>query len=351
MIRKGGLALLLGATCMVAGGASAFAQDASADLTAIPPVPQAYKPKKTAWGEPDLSGLWPIDHLNQTPFQRTEAQGNRYYLTDEEYAARQKQIDAAAGRYEKEAEDNKLGMGAWMEAGKANRRTSFLIDPANGRLPAKTAEGERRSKLMHSSYRPNQDFDWTSDFDSWDRCISRGLPASMFTINYNNGIRLWQAPGLVAIQLEMVHETRIIPTDGRPGIPRQVNQWLGESRGHWENGNTLVVETANFKPGPSATNVGTWGSPPWNDTPVSTEARMTERFTMTGPDTIVYDVTWNDPTVFSAPWTARLDWRRKSDYQMFEYACSEGNVQIRGYISSSRAQRAKDAAKQGAQAQ
>jgi hypothetical protein len=344
MIRRGGLALLLGAACMLAGGASALAQDAPADLTAIPPVPTSYKPKKTAWGEPDLSGLWPIDHLNMTPFQRTEAQGNRYWLTDEEYAARQKQIDAAAGRYDQEAKDNKLGMGAWLEAGKANRRTSFLIDPPNGRLPAKTAEGERRSKLMRSSYRPNQDYDWTTDFDSWDRCITRGLPASMFTINYNNGIRLWQAPGLVAIQLEMVHETRIIPTDGRPGVPRQIHNWLGESRGHWENGNTLVVETTNFKPGPSATNVGTWGSPPWNDTPVSTEAKMTERFTMTGPDTIVYEVTWNDPTIFTRPWTARLDWRRKSDYQFFEYACWEGDVQIRGYISSSRAQRAKEQA-------
>jgi hypothetical protein len=95
MIRKGGLALLLGAACMLAG-ASALAQDAPADLTAIPPVPKSYKPKLTAWGEPDLSGLWPIDHLNQTPFQRTEAQGNRYWLTDEEYAAREKQIDAAS---------------------------------------------------------------------------------------------------------------------------------------------------------------------------------------------------------------------------------------------------------------
>ena len=351
MIRRGGLVLLLGAACMLAGGPAALAQDTPKDLAAIPPVPKSYKPKKTAWGEPDLSGLWPIDHLNMTPFQRTEAQGNRYWLTVEEYAARQKQIDAAAGRYDQEAKDNKLGMGAWLEAGKANRRTSFLIDPPNGRLPAKTAEGERRSKLMRSSYRPNQDFDWTTDFDSWDRCITRGLPASMFTINYNNGIRLWQAPGLVAIQLEMVHETRIIPTDGHPGIPTQVHNWLGESRGHWENGNTLVVETTNFKPGPSATNVGTWGSPPWNDTPVSTDAKMTERFTMTGPDTIVYEVTWNDPTIFTAPWTARLDWRRDNNYKFFEYACWEGDVQIRGYISSSRAQRAKDAAKQGAKAQ
>ncbi len=332
--RSASLALAL---CMVLPGPQALAQEQ--DLVTVPPVPTDYRPKKTAWGEPDLSGLWPIDHLNFTPFQRTPEQANRYLLTDEEFAARKAVIAQRQEQYAKEDEDGKMGMGHWVEAGDANRRTSFLIAPANGRLPSKTAEGERRSALMRSSYRQGQTFDWTTDFDSWDRCISRGLPASMFTINYNNGIRLWQAPGLVAIQLEMVHETRIIPTDGRPGIPHQIGQWLGESRGHWENGNTLVVETTNFAPGPSATNVGTWGSPPANDTPVSTDAKMTERFTMTGPDTIIYEVTWNDPVVFTAPWTARLDWKRDSSYQFFEYACHEGNVQIRGYISSSRAER------------
>src|SRR5690606_39283432 len=95
-----------------------------------------------------------------------------------------------------------------------------------------------------------------------------------------------------------------------------------------------------FKPGPSATNVGTWGSPQQNDTPVSTDAKMVERFTMTGPDTITYDVTWNDPVVFTAPWSARLDWQRDDDYQFYEYACHEGNVQIRNYITASRAERA-----------
>ncbi|KPL68664.1 hypothetical protein SZ64_11465 [Erythrobacter sp. SG61-1L] len=332
--------VLASAAAMAAFGAAASAGAEEQDLVTIPAVPKDYKPKTTPWGDPDLRGSWPIDHLNATPFQRTPEQGNRYYLTDEEFAQRNARMTAMAGGYDKEIETNTLGMGAWMEVGTANRRTSFLIDPANGRLPAKTAEGERRSKLMRSSYRQGQTFDWVTDFDSWDRCITRGLPASMFTINYNNGIRLWQAPGLVAIQLEMVHETRIVYTDGRPAISPKIGNWMGESRGHWEDGNTLVVETTNFTPGPSATNVGTWGAPPENDTPVSTEAKMTERFTMTGPNTIVYDVTWNDPTIFTAPWSARLDWRRNDDYQFYEYACHEGNVQVRGYISSSRAERA-----------
>jgi hypothetical protein len=271
-------------------------------------------------------------------------------LTDEEYAAREKQIGATATRYDSEQKSGKLGMGAWMEPGKPNRLTSMVIDPPNGRIPELTTEGKRLSSLMKSDDLPGQTFDWVDDFDSWDRCITRGMPASMFTINYNNGIRLWQAPGLVAIQLEMVHETRIIPTDGKPGVPAQIQNWLGESRGHWENGNTLVVTTTNFKPGPSATNVGTWGAPPGNVTPVSTSAVMTERFTMTGPDTVTYEVTWNDPVVFTAPWTARLPWQRNDKYEFFEYACHEGNVQVRNFITASRAKRAQEKAQAQAQA-
>jgi hypothetical protein len=137
----------------------------------------------------------------------------------------------------------------------------------------------------------------------------------------------------------MVHETRIIPTDGRPPIPSQIGNWMGESRGHWEDGNTLVVETTNFNGLASPVNVGTWGSPPGNNTPQSTEARLVERFIMTGHDAITYEATYSDPVVYTAPWTVRLDWQRNDAYNIFEYACHEGDVQIRGYITSSRAQR------------
>jgi hypothetical protein len=333
------------------GPPEVFEPDVLAKLETIPPVPTDYKPKLTAWGEPDLRGGWPVDHLNGFRFERLPNQGKRYWMSDKEFAQREQMAERQAGGYQRELDTNTLGMGAWVEAGDANSRTSMLIDPPDGRLPAKTEEGTRRSNLMRSSYRPNQTFDSPADFDSWDRCITRGLPASMFTINYNNGIRLWQSPGVVAIQLEMVHETRIIYTDGRPSIAPAIHNWMGESRGHWEGGNTLVVETSNFLPGPSATNVGTTGSPFANDTPVDYGAKMTERFTMTGPDTIVYEVTWNDPVIFTAPWTARLDWRRKDDYQFFEYACHEGNVQLRGYVNSSRAQRKQEAEAAAAKAQ
>jgi hypothetical protein len=324
------------------GASSAVAQ--SDDLTVLPAVPTDYQPKKTAWNEPDFRGGWPIDYLNGTPMQRDPAQGNRVFLTDEEFAARSQKIDSAASRYENEDQGDKLGQGHWVEMGEPNRRTSLLVSPPNGRLPDMTAEGKRLSALMRSSWRKEQTFDWVTDFDTWDRCITRGMPASMLPMQYNNGIRIFQSPGLVAIQLEMIHEVRIIPTDGRAALPTQIHNWMGESRGHWENGNTLVIETTNMRPGPSATNIVTTGSPPENDTPISTQAHIVERLTMTGPDKIVYEVTYTDPVVFTAPWTVRLDWQRKDDYEMFEYACHEGNVQVRNYISASRAQRERQAA-------
>ena len=161
----------------------------------------------------------------------------------------------------------------------------------------------------------------------------------MMPMMYNNGLRIFQSPGLVAMQLEMIHEVRLIPTDGLAPLPRQIGHWMGESRGHWENGNTLVIETSNFRSGPSATSVVTSGSPPFNDSPVSAEAHLVERLTMTGPDSIVYEMTYNDPVIWTQPWGARTDWVRDDDYGMFEYACHEGNVQIRNYITASRAAR------------
>jgi hypothetical protein len=337
-----GTAMLALLAAQPLGLAAASAQAPGADLTAVPPVPKIYQPKKTAWGDPDFRGGWPIDHLNGTPMQRDARQGNRMFLSDAEFAERTQKIDAAASRYNKEESGDKLGQGHWVEMGEASRRTSLLIAPADGRLPAMTPEGKRHSALMRSSWRKGQTFDWTDDFDSWDRCISRGMPASMLPMQYNNGIRIYQAPGLVAIQLEMIHEVRIIPVDGRAPISSRIRNWMGESRGHWENGNTLVVETTNLNDGPSATSIVTTGSPPENDTPISDKARIVERFTMTGQNSVVYEMTYTDPVVFTAPWTVRLDWRRNDQYGMFEYACHEGSVQLRNYISASRATRAKE---------
>lgn len=336
-IRRCVLTPLLGAAAASLSFGAVAAQDE--DLAVLPPVVKDYSPARTSWGDPDFRGSWPIDHLNGLPFQRAEEQGNRVLLTDEEFAERRGRVEGLAQRYESEDSRDAIGQGHWVEMGEPSRRTSLLVQPANGRLPEMTEEGRRRSASMRSSWRRGQEFDNWTDFDSWDRCITRGLPASMMPMMYNNGIRIFQAPGLVAIQLEMIHEVRIVSL-GEEAVQAPVGgNWMGQSRGHWEGDSTLVIETTGFRPGPSATNIVTSGSPPENDTPISDQASLTERLTMTGPDTIVYESTWADPVIFTEPWGTRLEWQRADDYEMFEYACHEGNVQIRNYITASRSSR------------
>jgi len=339
------LALGAATAWLALGLTTASAQQAQApvDLTVLPPVPHDYQPKKTSWGEPDFRGMWPIDHLGGLPLQRTVEQGNRVFLNDEEYAVREARMERSRNAAAAETKANKLGMGNWVEMTGAGRRTSLLIDPPNGRLPELTAEGKRRRDIGRSSWVKGQTFDWVTDFDSWDRCITRGFPASMLPFRYNNGIRIFQSPGVVVIDLEMIHDSRIIPTDGRTAVPVKLTNWMGESRGHWE-GNTLVIETSNIRTGAAPLNMATIGAPPNNVIPMSPQAHVVERLTMTGPDSLIYEMTYSDPVIWTAPYTVRLNWQRNNDYKFFEYACHEGNVQIRNYITASRAQRAKDAA-------
>ena len=315
-----------------------------ADLTKFPPLPN-YAPKKTSWGDPDLRGTWPIDALGGLPMQRTPEQGNRVFLNQEEYAAREKQLDRIRAAADAEDKAGKLGMGHWLEETGAGARTSLLVAPANGRLPELTDWAKKMRDVGRSSWVRGQVYDWVPDFDSWDRCVTRGFPASMMPFRYNNGIQILQAPGYVIVSLEMIHDARIIPLDGRPGLPSANKSWMGVSRGHWE-GNTLVVETDNIKPGAAPINAATIGGPQpaYNTIPMSEQAHVTERFTLAGPNTLVYEMTLNDPKVWTAPWTVREDIPRNETYGMFEYACHEGDEQVRNYIVASRAQRVKDAA-------
>ena len=297
----------------------------------------------TAWGEPDIQGMWPVGHLTGVPLQRPAQFGERRALNDEEYAAREAQYTGRQGAYDAEIKTNKMGMGHWVEWGKINRLTSLIIDPPNGQLPALTAEGERRRALMHSGWM-SIPFDRPTDFDNWDRCITRGLPASMLPAYYNNGVEIMQSPGYVAIRLEMIHETRIIPTGGQPPVDDGAKAWFGFSHGHWE-GNTLVVETTNFNGQGSSTNIHTIASPPFNNTPISTDYVLTEGFTRTGPDTLTYQATVHDPVIWTADWTVELPWVRDEKYEFFEYACHEDNSIVRNYIETSRYERAHQAAK------
>lgn len=307
----------------------------SAPQTAVAQQPAGskagWKHPMTPWGEPDLQGMWPLNHLISTPFQRPERFGERRFLTDEEFAAAQKSAEARNTRFES-------GAIPQADSGGATRLTSLMSDPPNGRFPALTAKGKELYDKMRGSYKPGQTvFDSPEDFDSWDRCITRGLPVSMLTRNYNVGIRIMQSPGYVVILLEMAHEARIIPTGGRPALDPSIKQWLGESRGRWE-GNTLVVETTNFNGKPAMTNAGVPGSPPL--TPATENMRFMERFTRTANDTIEYKMTVVDPDVLTSSWSAEFPMKLDNKYEMFEYACHEGNTAIRNYIETSRFERA-----------
>lgn len=331
----------------------AVAQDAPADLTVLQPVPTDYDPPRTSWGAPDLRGTYPIDNIASIPMQRPAQFGDRFYLTDEEYNARLEQASGSDERYAAEDEAGTIGFGHWVESDASGRRTSLLVSPADGQLPEMTEWAQQMYESGRSSWTPNTFFDWVDDFDTWDRCVTRGFPASMFPFRYNNGIRIHQAPGNVVISLEMIHDARVIPIVANRAEaqamrwPEEVRAWMGQSIGWWD-GNTLVIETTNIEHGDSATedvyargpsplNMATMGVPPFNTIPTSPQANVVERLTMTGPDSIVYELTYSDPQVYTAPWTARLDWTRNEEYEFFEYACHEGNVQIRNYITAAAA--------------
>lgn len=340
---------------LTALGSAAFGQQAVADPTVLQPIPNDFTPKKTAWGDPDFTGTWPIDNIASISFSRRDNYGNRFYLTQSELDDRAKQAEGSKARYEEEDRQGKIGMGHWVESDASGSQTAFLVDPADGKLPAFTEFGQEQYKAGRSSWVSGQNYDWISDFDTWDRCVTRGFPASMFPFRYNNGIRVNQGPGFVVIDLEMIHDSRVIQVVSKAKWaelqktrwPASVRTWMGQSLGYWEDKNTLVIETTNIKDGgsvagdgysrgPSPLNMATMGVPPNNTIPTSDQAKVVERITMTGPDSIVYEATYSDPVVFTKPWTARLPWTRDENYGFFEYACHEGNVQVRNYINSSR---------------
>jgi hypothetical protein len=333
--------------------AAAPAQSVPADPTVLPAVPANYS-AKTEWGDPDLRATYTLDMINNghIPFQRPDEFGTRVWLSDAEFATRLDAARKSDAAYSVENSRGTKGLVAWMRAEPFARRTSMLVSPPDGKLPLLLPEAEALRKAGRSSWVQGQAYDWLDDFDTWDRCITRGFPASMLPFRYNNGIRVFQAPGYVVIHFEMLGD-RIIPLRGRSHWPQAVKSWMGDSLGHWE-GNTLVVETTNINTGDGAThdvwqraasplNVATQGVPANNAIPVSAQARVVERFTRTGPGALVYELTYSDPQVFTAPWTARITWTRDDAYEFFEYACNEGNQAIRNNILATRADRRKAA--------
>ena len=334
--------------------APAPAQERPADLTELPPVPTDYTPEKTAWGDWDFSATYQIEFMNagRILFQRPPAYGNRVWVDDEEFARRLAAAERSDSNYSPEGQGinypGSKGLAEWMRTSPFGKRTSLLVSPADGQLPALTAKGQRQFEEGRTGWVPGQEYDWVTDFDTWDRCITRGFPASIFPNRYNNGIRVFQSPGYIVIQMEMLG-LRIIPIGNTPDWPAEVEQWMGHSRARWE-GKTLVIETANIQSGDAVSRdpnrrsaapvqVTMVGGAPFNTIPMSDKTRIVERLTMTGPNTLMHELTYSDPETFTAPWSTRIEWVGDDDYQFYEYACHEGNDAIRGYISSSRAKR------------
>jgi hypothetical protein len=306
---------------------------AIASLAVAPALGQTkknYTPPKTPWGDPDLQGLWP-GSLN-IPLQRPESFGERNTLTDAELAARDK------------AETERVENGHWIEYYPATRQASLIVDPKNGRLPPMTPEAAKRNREMRDGLGPpslagveKRANSW-EDFDLWGRCITKGLIGSMIPGNlYNKGNRILQAPGYFIIQNEMVHETRVVPLDGRPHAGSGIRTYMGDGRGHWE-GNTLVVETTNFKPGIAMNGI--------NFALLTDQLRIVERFARTAPDELSYEATVEDPGTWTRPWTMHVPFRLDPTYQLYEYACHEANYGLSDILKGAREQEKKAAAKQ-----
>src|SRR5579863_9804646 len=289
---------------------------------------------KTAWGDPDLQGLWPATDMINVPMQRPANFGTRAVLTKEEYEVREQaaQRTAAADKVEYVPENASFGINPpsyWLEHGKPNYQASLVVDPPDGRTPPLTAEALKLAAARRESTRGHNNDTW-EDQSFYDRCISRGVMGSILPVIYNNGNQILQAPGYVMIRYEMIHETRIIPLDGRPHVDAGVRSYMGDPRGHWE-GNTLVVETTNLVGNTNGIGLNGGG------TPHSDALRLVERFTRVGPDTIEYRATIDDPKTWTQPWTVAFPLKRDTKFQLYEYACHEGNYAMTDILSGARA--------------
>lgn len=299
---------------------------------AKPAATKNYAPPKLPWGDPDLQGEWPA--FANIPMQRPASFGTRAYLTDEEFAQRQKQAQRQSESDSEEFAPSAAGEATinppsyWVEHGKPDHQASLVVDPPDGRIPPLTPAGQKFVKSLRGGLGPGSHFpdkvDSWEDFDIYSRCITRGLVSSMLPTLYNFGNQIMQAPGYVVIRNEMIHETRVIPLDGRPHVGTDLKTYMGDSRGHWE-GNTLVVETTNFNDKTGA------GGAYFTDA-----AKLIERFTRTGPEDLSYDLTISDPGTWTKPFTIHMPYHLDNSYVVYEYACHEGNYMMLDALTGAR---------------
>jgi hypothetical protein len=312
------------------------AQSAMAQAAKSSPATKSWTQQETPWGEPDLQGTWTSDDCIGTPLNRPANVGEKLYYTEEELAQRQSQLARQRQNDLKEtvAPDQRVGTGPPSHWGERARRpckqTSLVVDPPNGRTPDLLPEAKARP-IPEGAGNNNPKADSWEDFSYYIRCISRGVTGSIFPVIYGNGQQIVQAPGYVTILQEMVHEARVIPTDGRPHANPNIRSYMGDARGHWE-GNTLVVETTNFLA--NRTGIGANGG----GTPTSDALKLVERYTRVSPEEMRYEVTIDDPKTYTRPFKVAFPLTQEPGYRNFEYACHEGNYAMFDSLSGARAQ-------------
>jgi hypothetical protein len=301
--------------------ASASAAICQTRVATTPKTPGAWVQPRTPWGDPDLQEIWSTEDLRDIPYERPDEFAGRLLLNDEEFAAREARAKSDQAR-------NPTGF-ANASKTRTFRQTSLIVD-ADGKYPRLTPEALRRFRITDIGTYGEGPFLGPEDLNLYDRCITRGVVGSLLPVAYGNGLRLFQTPSAVIINYEMVHETRVIPLDGRPHVGPRIRMYMGDARGRWE-GATLVVETSNFT---NKTSVGRNGYGPHN----SEALRLVERFTRVSKEQIDYEVTVTDPETWTRPFRMAFPLSTHEGYRLFPYECHEGNRMIEQALSGARAE-------------
>jgi hypothetical protein len=291
-----------------------------AETTAAKVKDPSWRAPRTAWGHPDLEGIWTSDDMRGVPASRPKDQMDRESLTPEEFARRAGGDEASRDRAVNQETflRNEFGVRTF-------GYTSVVVEPANGQMPAITAAAAARRKAQAGvgtfGTRPLNAFE---DFSLYDRCITRGV-GGIAPVLYGNGLRIAQTPNEVTITYEMIHDTRVIPLDrAKPRLDGKIKLWMGDARGWWEDG-TLVVETTNFTDRTSIQGLH------------SDKLKLTEWFTRIDPEMIEYRMRVEDPETWTAPFTLRYVITTQPDYVLYEYGCHEGNTAVEHGLRSERA--------------
>jgi hypothetical protein len=288
-----------------------------------------WAPPRTADGHPDLQGVWNFSTI--TPLERPAEFAGKAFLTEEEAKALEQRTMERSNRDNRDRNNAEADVASaynefWWDRGVHAARvngkvlTSLIVEPPDGKIPALTPDGQARAEQRAEARRLHP-ADGPEDRSLGERCLLFNAGPPMLSGPYNNYVQLLQTRDHVVIFNEMVHDVRLVPLDGRPHLPPAVRAWKGDPRGRWE-GDTLVVESTNFS---SKTNVRGSGD----------GLRLVERFTRSGGNTLLYEFTVHDPASFTRPWTAALPMAKSND-QIYEYACHEGNYAMTGILRGAR---------------